>query len=83
MIVTADHGHLFFMDDVNAFNGKVKPMPKAEFEALREKLNAAKKAKRLKAEAALKAKQQATKEKATKRRAAKKNATEPKAEGSK
>lgn len=72
LIVTADHGHLFFMDDVNAFNGKLKPMPKAEFEALREKLNAAKKAK-----------QQAAKEKATKRRAAKKNATEPKAEGSK
>ena len=63
LIVTADHGHLFFMDDVNAFNGKLKPLPKAEFKVLRDKLSAAKKAKRKKAEAALKAKQEAAQKK--------------------
>ena len=64
VIVTADHGHLFFMDDVNAFNGKLKPMPEAEFKVLRDKFTAAKQAKRKKAQAALKAKQEAAKKKA-------------------
>jgi len=64
LIVTADHGHLFFMDDINAFNGKLKPMPEAEFKELRDKHIAAKEAKRKKAEAALKAKQEAAKKKA-------------------
>ena len=63
LIVTADHGHLFFMDDVNAFNGKLTPLAKAEFDLLREKLNVAKEAKRKKAEAAQKAKQEAAQNK--------------------
>ena len=64
LVVTADHGHLFFMDDVNAFNGKLKPLPAAEFKVLRDKHNAVKAAKRKKAEAAQKAKQKAATEKA-------------------
>ena len=59
LIVTADHGHLFFMDDVNAFNGKLKPIPKAEFKVLRAKLQEAKEVERKKAAAARKAKQEA------------------------
>ena len=70
LIVTADHGHLFFMDDVNAFNGKLKPIPEAEFKVLRAKLQAAKEAKRKKAAAAKKAKQEAAKEKAAGKKAA-------------
>ena len=64
LIVTADHGHLFFMDNVDAFNGKLQPIPTAEFEVLRAKLNAAKEAERKKAEAAMKAKQEKAKAKA-------------------
>ena len=64
LIVTADHGHLFFMDDVNAFNGKLKPIPEAEFKVLRAKLQAAKEAERKKAAAARKAKQEAAAKKA-------------------
>ena len=75
LMVTSDHGHLFFMDDVNAFNGKLKPLPDAEFKVLRDKRNAAKEAKRKKAEAAIKAKQGTAEEKA----AAKKLAAEKRA----
>ena len=78
LIVTADHGHLFFMDDVNAFNGKLKPMPEAEFKVLRDKFNAAKKAKRKKAEAAQKARR-AAKAKAAGKEGAEKLAAEKKA----
>ena len=61
LIVTADHGHLFFMDNVDAFNGKLMPVPAAEFKVLRAKLDAAKETKRKKAEAAKKAKQEKAK----------------------
>ena len=64
LIVTADHGHLFFMDDVNAFNGKLKPIPEAEFKVVRAKLQAAKEAERKKVEATRKAKQKAAQKKA-------------------
>ena len=78
LIVTADHGHLFFMDDVNAFNGKLKPIPEAEFKVLRAKLQAAKEVERKKAEAAKKAKQEAAAKKA-KRKAEQENAARKKA----
>ena len=52
------------MDNVDAFNGKLQPIPTAEFEVLRAKLNAAKEAERKKAEAAMKAKQEKAKAKA-------------------
>lgn len=70
LIVTADHGHLFFMNDIDAFNGKLKPMPEAEFKVLRDKHIAAKEAKRKQAEAVLKAKQEAAREKAAREKAA-------------
>ena len=78
LIVTADHGHLFFMDDVNAFNGKLKPIPEAEFKVLRAKLQAAKEVERKRAEAAKKAKQEAAAKKA-KRKAEQENAVRKKA----
>jgi len=78
LIVTADHGHLFFMDDVNAFNGKLKPIPEAEFKVLRAKLQAAKEVERKRAEAAKKAKQEAAAKKA-KRKAEQENAARKKA----
>ena len=78
LIVTADHGHLFFMDDVNAFNGKLKPIPEGEFKVLRAKLQAAKEVERKRVEAAKKAKQEAAAKKA-KRKAEQENAARKKA----
>ncbi len=83
LIVTADHGHLFFMDDVNAFNGKLKPIPDAEFKVLRAKHQAAQEAQRKKAEAVKNAKQAkaaaAAAAKKAKRKAAKEKAAKEKA----
>ena len=79
LIVTSDHGHMFFMDDVNAFNGNLKPMPEAEFKVLRDKVIAAKEAKRKKREAARKAKRKAAKEKAARKKAAENRVADKKA----
>jgi len=79
LIVTADHGHLFFMDDVDAFNGKLKPIPEPEFKVLRAKQQAAKEAERKKAAVASRAKQEAAAAKKARQKAAREKTAKDKA----
>jgi alkaline phosphatase len=45
VIVTADHGHLFVLDNPKVFTGGVQPMPKKKFDSLLDEVRKAKAAK--------------------------------------
>lgn len=82
LVLTADHGHMFVLDDPRALMGQLKPIPQEKFLELRLKLQREEAARKAKEEAAkkakaaaLKAKKEAAKKEAAKKEAAIKQAT--------